>query len=447
MDSKGRFAVAAAVGLATSSFAQDEPCAWEFFETPSIAQRNHILYDLNGLADDDVWGVGWAQNADFDTLTFAMHFDGFAWAAFPTPNPSDRRGYNTLSGVAMLAPDDVFAVGTHNPDSGGASQTLAMRFDGSDWSLINSPFIEGGSSFDEIELIGEDLWAIGLRRSHEPPPAVGSLALAARWTGASWELEPVPPLAELGGRGYNNLRAIAGVTPDDVWGVGVAQQTGSVDPFGPRTYMVHWDGGAWSLVDFDFGHPVFSALEDVVAIAHDDVYAVGWTLVDGEGTQPLIAHFDGSSWSQVDLGIFPGGPANLRAVAARSSDEVYALGTWAGDDGFPRDLILRFDGTSWERMPGAPEPEHEWFRAAETLPSGQIWAGGQRLGFRVLAERLSCTPGCGADIDGDGDADGNDFFGYLDLFAGDDDRADIDGDDDIDADDFFGYLDLFAAGC
>ena len=54
---------------------------------------------------------------------------------------------------------------------------------------------------------------------------------------------------------------------------------------------------------------------------------------------------------------------------------------------------------------------------------------------------------CPADIDDDGDADADDFFAYLDLFASGDDRADIDGDGDIDADDFFGYLDLFAAGC
>ncbi len=54
---------------------------------------------------------------------------------------------------------------------------------------------------------------------------------------------------------------------------------------------------------------------------------------------------------------------------------------------------------------------------------------------------------CGADIDGDGDADASDFFGYLDLFAAGDARADTDRDGDIDAEDFFGYLDLFAAGC
>lgn len=54
---------------------------------------------------------------------------------------------------------------------------------------------------------------------------------------------------------------------------------------------------------------------------------------------------------------------------------------------------------------------------------------------------------CAADIDGDGDADGDDFFGFLDLFAAGDARADVDDDGDRDADDFFAYLDLFSQGC
>ncbi len=56
--------------------------------------------------------------------------------------------------------------------------------------------------------------------------------------------------------------------------------------------------------------------------------------------------------------------------------------------------------------------------------------------------------GCAADIDGDGDADANDFFAYLDAFAdGDFGVCDIDGDGDCDAEDFFGYLDLFVGDC
>jgi len=55
--------------------------------------------------------------------------------------------------------------------------------------------------------------------------------------------------------------------------------------------------------------------------------------------------------------------------------------------------------------------------------------------------------GCVADIDGDGDADGDDFFAYLDLFAAGDPGADLDGDGDNDAGDFFLYLDAFVQGC
>ncbi|MCB9845896.1 MAG: S8 family serine peptidase [Phycisphaeraceae bacterium] len=65
----------------------------------------------------------------------------------------------------------------------------------------------------------------------------------------------------------------------------------------------------------------------------------------------------------------------------------------------------------------------------------------------ALATLEAVPGGCPADIDGDGDTDGDDFFGYLDLFSSGDDAADLDGDGDRDADDFFMYLDLFSLGC
>ena len=80
----------------------------------------------------------------------------------------------------------------------------------------------------------------------------------------------------------------------------------------------------------------------------------------------------------------------------------------------------------------------------------QGYAWGENIGWINLDDEQHFVSfgGCGgADIDADGDVDAEDFFGYLDLFAGGDPRADIDGDGDTDAEDFFGYLDLFSLGC
>jgi len=71
----------------------------------------------------------------------------------------------------------------------------------------------------------------------------------------------------------------------------------------------------------------------------------------------------------------------------------------------------------------------------------------------IMINRCPTSTPCPADLTGDGIADANDFFEYLNLFASGDAAADLtggpDGDPDgvIDANDFFEYLNLFAAGC
>ncbi len=85
-----------------------------------------------------------------------------------------------------------------------------------------------------------------------------------------------------------------------------------------------------------------------------------------------------------------------------------------------------------------------WPENPKPVPDDLYGNGQTGVNFTIFGEMVSCP----ADIDGDGDADAEDFFAYLDAFAGGDQSVcDIDGDGDCDAEDFFGYLDLFTQPC
>src|SRR5262249_59326794 len=88
-----------------------------------------------------------------------------------------------------------------------------------------------------------------------------------------------------------------------------------------------------------------SYLEGVAAAAANDVWAVGYSYLNGVAST-LIEHWDGTSWSIV-ASPSPGTQANvLNDVAVSPTGDVWAVG-YRSSAGVTRPLIERWNGTSW----------------------------------------------------------------------------------------------------
>jgi len=143
------------------------------------------------------------------------------------------------------------------------------------------------------------------------------------------------------------LSGVWGTAPDDVWIVGGVPEQGEA---------WHYDGTNWSEVAVPSG---VGLLVWVHGFAPNDVWAVG---VDGAG-----AHWDGSAWSAVDLGV----TEDLWGIFGLADDDMWIVGG-DPDEGDP--IILHFDGTT--ATPVALSAD-ENPRGAKTL--FKVWGTGGQL--------------------------------------------------------------------
>jgi hypothetical protein len=308
----------------------------------------------------------------------ALHWDGASWSETATPNPSDTQ--NDLRGVAAFSSNDVWAVGGRNPPAGSVL-AFVIHWDGEHWSQDSGPSgLEAGAFLWSARTLGSDLWAVGTKVEGAPGPL--GATLAARLRGGSWEVFSTPNIADR----TNEFLAVDGAGPNDVWGVGDGRSVGGLY----RILLAHWDGFSWSNVDVP-SPGANDFLRGVAAVSSNDVWAAGEWYDLNEGTQPLLMHWDGSGWSRFQLPVFPEGAASLEDIFAISGEDVWAVGTHATTGGVPRPLLLHWDGLTWTQTPGAPGLAYEWFRGVTAAGACDVWAVGQFFdGLQTgnLTERL-----------------------------------------------------------
>lgn len=293
--------------------------SWSIVPSPNRqGDYFNVLYAVSGTSANDVWAVGMSHGELFPSRTLIQHWDGTQWSIVPSPSPADQ--LNELRGVAAIAPDDVWAVGYL---SGAQTQepidTLVLHWDGAAWTRVPTPNVGGGAN----QLLGisaiaaDDIWAVG-------SGAGGPLAM--RWNGSVWSLVPVRPNA---GASSEFLTGVAGATSNDVWAVG--QSRGFFSNRASAS-LRHWDGVHWTdkvcyarsasnpPPDYEGGGPD-SYMTGVSAVTGHSVWAVG-----AAGAGPLIRHHDGEAWTTViHPRAFPS-TAWLQGITSLSGGRAWAVG-------------------------------------------------------------------------------------------------------------------------
>jgi hypothetical protein len=310
-----------AVGSVYNATTFNQPFAEHFNGTswsvvPTAPLPSGSVGTLNGVAavaSNNVWAVGTGSGP------FIEHFDGKSWSLFPSPSFS--RGW--LNGVTAFAANDVWAAGS----TGGGN--LIEHFDGTAWSVVAAPNPQRASGIFGISgTSSTDVWAVGLGGKYASGEAL-------HWNGQAWSIVPVPQPFFQG-----SLRSVSAIAPNNVWAVGQGQlRTGGS---GVQTLIEHWDGTSWTIVASPNVAPSLTTNEliGVAAVSANDIWAVGESSNSSTGTQTLVEHWDGTSWTIVSSPTGAGG-SHLEAVAATSTGIVVAVGMTVDSNGNGSSLIAQ----------------------------------------------------------------------------------------------------------
>jgi hypothetical protein len=275
--------------------------------------------------------------------------------------------------ISAVSSTDVWAAG-YALTGDNAPSPLAEHWDGTGWHVTKTR-LPADRPFGQLNAISalasDDVWAVGASEAVQ----FGTMqALAEHWNGKRWKIVPMP---EPDGATWTELRSVVAVAPDDVWAVGYyfGGDGGSL--------IAHWDGTAWSLVDAADPVNAFTpSLQGVSAVSSTNVWATGFYFDEIGAGVTLVEHWNGKRWKLVDSPNVEGAPATeLTSIAARSAKDVWATGFYTVTGSTFLSLTEHWDGTQWTIVdsPNPPDSQNSYLYGVDVLSTRDAWAVGYYL--------------------------------------------------------------------
>jgi hypothetical protein len=248
------------------------------------------------------------------------------------------------------------------------------------WRTVSNPTPGLGGQFLGVAVnSASDVWAVGYYGSSSGLVQT----LVEHWDGTQWSVVSSPNVQSTD----NRLLAADAVSPNDVWAVGYYRD--ELDR--PFTLTLHWNGTQWSVIPSPNGIFSNNILSAVAAVSTNDVWAVGTT-----GVNNLALHWNGTQWSTVPIPNSGSGSHNvLTGLTAISANDIWAVGNYDTGNGFEQTRTIHWDGTQWTIIP-SPNPQNDgnYLRGVAGIASNDVWAVGYSdngTGAQTLVEHWDGT--------------------------------------------------------
>jgi len=231
---------------------------------------------------------------------------------------------------------------------------------------MSSPSVPGVGQglFAVTAISASDAWAVGDVYNQ----ALGDQQTQIQhWDGTRWQIVSSPSVRNA----YNHLIGVSGTSSNDVWAVGYTIDDRSA---AWRTLLLHWDGSQWSIIQSAKLGTSFSAFTRVLALAADDVWAIGYN-----GTSinfhTLAEHWDGQSWNVVPTPA-PGTYDALYGLGGSGPTDLWAVGYYKTGNEIYQSLTLHWDGITWSEVESPNTTDYNWFNGVTATGPNDVWAVG-----------------------------------------------------------------------
>ena len=306
-----------------------------------------------------------------NTGTLAERWNGTTWSIQATPTP--RQG-GALFSVACTSPSACTAVGA--PPFGTAPKALAERWNGTNWSIQPAPK-PAGTQFIFLNTVACTSASSCIATGAYINSSGVFQALAERWNGTSWAIQPTPHLT---GGAMNLLIGVACTSATGCLAVGYSVPNGGNNQ-NPATLAERWNGSTWRVQHTP--NPPGAAASNLNAtscVSRSACIAVGNTSNSRVISLPLAQRWNGHTWS-IQPTPSPADGGNLTGVSCPSRSSCMAVGGHANPftEIPPGTLAERWNGTRWRITPTPNPPGGGWALGAVscTSPSACTAVGGR----------------------------------------------------------------------